>query len=124
MTDSINYYDQLETSSISLRLQVPNTISQRIAKKISLIREHSTLEFPDNIIYASFFDKAKFYSSTYLAKIKLSGWNFEIVKAEQKVLGQEVIIVVIKKNGFAKTRTGVSDHRNGNNPVRARAIRK
>lgn len=124
MTENINYCDQLETSAISLRLQVPKTISQGIAQKVSLIRERSTLEFPENIIYASFVDKKKFYDPTHLANVKLSGWHFEIVKAEQKVVGQDIIIVLIKKIGTVKTKVAASDHRNGNNPIRNKAIRK
>lgn len=124
MTDGINYLSQLQISSTSLRLTVPDLISQAVVNKIMLLQDRSEHKLPENIIYCTSIDELKFQSPVHLANVRLSGWQIKIVNATEKSLNNDVMIAIIHKVGSVKTRTAVSDHHNGNNPVRARSIRK
>lgn len=123
MTDSINYLDQLQTSSTSLRLAIPASISQAVVDKITLIKERSSFDIPASIIYASRLDKKKFVSSIHLARVRHSGWQLEVVKAIDSN-NEEVLVTLINKVGCTRPKAAVCDHRNGNNSMRAKTIRK
>ncbi len=124
MTSSINYLSQLKDSSTSLRLSVPNMISQAVVEKIALIEERSTTDLPENIIYSQSSDKDRFHSTVHLANVRLSGWQLEILRATKKSVDEEVLVAVINKVGACKMKNPSSDHRNGNNHMRNKVMRK
>lgn len=124
MTDGINYLSKLQISSASLRLTVPDLISQAVVNKIMLIQDRSELNLPENIIYCTFIDELRFQSPVQLTNVRLSGWQIKLTKVTEKNLDKEFMLAIIHKIGSAKPKNAASDHRNGNNPVRARSMRK
>jgi hypothetical protein len=122
MTDS--YLVQLQTSAINLRMQVPSMISQAVADKISLVQERSGAELPETVIYSPLADEKRFSSTVHLARVRLAGWQLQLVKATKKSNEEEVLVAVVIKVGALKSKSATSDHRNGNNPRRAKQIRR
>lgn len=122
MTDS--YFDQLQTSAINLRMQVPSMISQAVVDKISLIQERSSDELPETVIYSPLADGKRFSSTVHLARVRLAGWQLQLVKATKKSNDEELLVAVIYKVGALKSKTAAKDHRNGNNPMRAKQMRR
>ena len=124
MTQEKNYFEQLKKSAISMRLPVPEYISKAVVDKVQLIHESSSFSLPDGIAYANSTDNRRFSSRTHLARVKLSGWQLEIIIATKKSNNEEVVVAIIYKVGSSRIKTAVSDRRNGNNPVRTKSIRK
>lgn len=124
MTDSTNYNVQLQASAESLRLPVPGVITNAIVDKISLIQDRASFELPESIIYAKAVDSRKYISSTHVVRVRASGWQFEIVKASSKSGNEDILIAIVKKIGSTCVKQSVRDYRDGNNPIRARVLRK
>lgn len=126
MTLVKTYSEQLQISAAILRLQIPEVISKAVVDRINLIQSSLILTFPlpENIIYASSIDETKFHSETHITRVKISGWKLEILKAEKGSTGEEVIIALINKIGSIRTKIAASDHRNGNNSLRQKKIRR
>lgn len=124
MTDNYDYLAQLKTSATNLRMQVPSMISQAVVDKISLIQERSDSELPENVIYSKLLEEERFTSTTHLARVRLAGWQIELIKAAKKSTGEEIIVAVINKVGSLKYKSATNDRRNGNNPMRAKQSRR
>ena len=124
MTDNYDYLAQLKTSATNLRMQVPSMISQAVVDKISLIQERSDSELPGNVIYSKLLEEERFTSKVHLARVRLAGWQLELVKATKKSNSEEIIVAVIHKVGTLKSKTTTNERRNGNNPMRAKQIRR
>jgi len=119
-----NYFEQLKISAVSLRLQIPESISNAVVAKVNLTQDRSVIALPESIIYANAIDEKRFYSETHLANVNQRGWQLEIVKVIKKATDEEVVVAVINKIGSIRTRSAASDHRNGNNAIRQKAIRR
>ena len=124
MTLVKNYYEQLQRSAVSLRLQIPECISRAVVNKIDLIQDRSTSVLPESIIYANSIDENRFSSQTDLGRVKLTGWQLQIVKATKKSNHEEVLVAKIIKIGSISTKVAASGRRNGNNPVRHKATKR
>jgi len=124
MTPLKTYSEQLKISAVSLRFSIPELVSQAVVNRLVLIKERSTVDIPESIMFATSFDEEKFISSNHLANVKNGRWQLEIVSARKKFVNEEVIIAIINKVGSVRTKTSISDHRNGNNPIRNKANRR
>jgi hypothetical protein len=116
--------EQLKISAVSLRLQIPESISSAVVTKVNLTQDRSVHTLPESIIYAESIDEKRFHSETHLANVNQRGWKLEIVKVIRKTTDEEVFVAVINKIGSIRTRFAASDHKNGNNPIRQKAIRR
>jgi|GEM_PF-2513224 len=124
MTLEKKYFEQLQTSAVSLRLQIPESISNAVVDKINLAHDRSDHVLPESIIYAKSIDQNRFHSETHLARVRLSGWQLEIVKVIKKSTDEEFAIVIINRIGSINTRKAAADRMNGNNQIRYKAMRK
>lgn len=124
MTDNYDYLVQLKASATNLRMQIPSMISQAVVDKISLIKERSDSELPETVIYSPLSDEKRFSSTTHLARVRLAGWQLQILKATKKSDNEEILVAVINKVGALKSKPATSDHRNGNNPQRFKQSRR
>lgn len=124
MTIGSDYFDQLQESANTMRMQVPATVSQAVADKIYSAKSRSDFELPRYIHYTNSIDETKFESITPIARLKISGWQLHIVRAYKKQMNEEVVLAVVKKVGVRSRKSDSSDHRNGNNSVRIQLTRK
>jgi len=124
MTIGSDYFDQLQESANTMRMHIPATVSQAVADKIYSAKSRSDFELPRYITYANSIDETKFESITHISRVKVSGWQLEIVRAYKKQMNEEIVLAIIKKVGVRSRKYDSKDHRNGNNSVRIQLTRK
>jgi hypothetical protein len=118
MTNGNDYFDQLQESATNLRIHVPERVSQAVIEKINLAQNRSDFDLPKNVMYVKSIDKAQLSSAVHVARVKVSGWQIEVIRATKKLVNEEVIIAIINKVGICSSKAGSKDRRNGNNSVR------
>lgn len=126
VTPEENYLKQLSKSADSLKLPIPEHISQAIVEKITALQGSSKFLLPESILYTQFMDTTKFPTSSHshLSKVKLGGWQLEILKVVTATEDKEILLAFVTRVGSTCKKPVAVDHRNGNTPARSKAIRR